>query len=95
MMRWWNNEAYMKKKAEAEPQEEIADDNDEPSEKVTYLDEGIYDKVVRSWVFRVRAEVAHGEVVCVTGNCDSLGNWKHDKVLVLTKEKDDETDEEG
>ncbi|CAH1391360.1 unnamed protein product [Nezara viridula] len=95
MMRWWNNEAYMKKKAEAEPQEEIGGDDDQQSEKVTYFDEGIYDKVVRTWVFRVRAEVARGEVVCVTGNCDILGNWKHNKVLVLTQEKDDESDEEG
>ncbi|XP_014281827.1 glycerophosphocholine phosphodiesterase GPCPD1 isoform X1 [Halyomorpha halys] len=93
MMRWWNNEAYMKKKAEAEPQEE-GTDNDQASDKIPYLDEGIFDKIVRPWVFRVRAEVTRGEVVCITGNCDTLGNWKHNKVLVLTQEKD-ETEEEG
>lgn len=89
MMRWWNNEAFIKKKSE--PEESAKQINKTPPEMVVpYLDEKVYDRVVRPWVFRVRAEVANGEVVCVTGNCDSLGNWKHNQVFVLTKEKDEE-----
>uniref|UniRef100_A0A023FBW1 Glycerophosphocholine phosphodiesterase GPCPD1 n=2 Tax=Triatoma infestans TaxID=30076 RepID=A0A023FBW1_TRIIF len=76
MMRWWNNEAYMKKKVEipeVEEAEKISED----------------DKITRKWTFRVRADLFPGETLCVTGNCESLGEWKHDRMLVLTKEKDD------
>lgn len=76
MMRWWNNEAYMKKKVEAtavEEEEEIAED----------------DRMTRKWTFSVRADLFPGETLCVTGNCESLGEWKHDRVFVLSKEKDD------
>lgn len=89
-MRWWNNEAFMKKKAESAPKEPEEENN---LKKCTYtdtaqqyLDEKVYDNVRRPWTFKVRAEVTSGEVVCVTGNCDTLGNWKHDEVFILSKE---------
>lgn len=33
--------------------------------------------------FRVKAETNPGETVCITGDCDGLGNWKVDRVLPL------------
>uniref|UniRef100_A0A0A9Y8A0 Glycerophosphocholine phosphodiesterase GPCPD1 n=1 Tax=Lygus hesperus TaxID=30085 RepID=A0A0A9Y8A0_LYGHE len=83
MMRWWTNEAYLKKKSESAEakleSEEISEDTG-----VTIL-EGL-----TPWKFRVRADINAGEIVAVTGNCDTLGNWKHDKVFFLTKERDDD-----
>lgn len=33
--------------------------------------------------FRVKADTNPGETVCITGDCDSLGHWKVDRVLPL------------
>lgn len=92
MMRWWNNEAFLQKKAESAPKEpgtgnKIGDSKTRIFESNQYIDETVYDDITRDWVFRVRAEVNSGEVVCVTGNCDTLGNWKHDHVYLLTRER--------
>ncbi|KAK9510485.1 hypothetical protein O3M35_005264 [Rhynocoris fuscipes] len=79
MMRWWNNEAYMKKKVETPVIEE--------EEIIAITSED--DNMTRKWFFRVRADLFPGESLCVTGDCESLGFWKHDKVFILTKEKED------
>ena len=75
MLRWWNNDSYSTEKPC--PPEEFEEEEE--------LDQS----EMRKWRFRVRASTIPGETVCVTGNCDSLGNWKHDKALILTKEKDE------
>ncbi|XP_014259991.1 glycerophosphocholine phosphodiesterase GPCPD1-like isoform X2 [Cimex lectularius] len=85
MMRWWNNEAYLKKKASS-IDDSVRDKQDEDFEPFDI--EKIPPK--RKWVFKVRADLNPGETMCVTGNCDVLGNWKHDEVFVLSKEKDDD-----
>lgn len=92
MMRWWNNEAFMKKYAESAAKEpevtnELGTKKNDLESSNKYLDQKVYDNVTRPWTFKVRAEVTVGEVVCVTGNCDTLGDWKHDQVYILTKEK--------
>ncbi|KAF6215207.1 hypothetical protein GE061_009959 [Apolygus lucorum] len=83
MMRWWTNEAYLKKKSEsAEAKFDLEDTSEDNGVEV---EEGL-----TPWKFRVRADINPGEIVAVTGNCDTLGNWKHDKVFFLTKERDDD-----
>uniref|UniRef100_K1R2E2 Putative glycerophosphodiester phosphodiesterase 5 n=1 Tax=Magallana gigas TaxID=29159 RepID=K1R2E2_MAGGI len=37
-------------------------------------------------MFRVEAEVESGEVVCVVGDCDRLGNWDPHHAVVLSRE---------
>lgn len=37
-------------------------------------------------MFRVEAEVESGEVVCVVGDCDRLGNWDPHHAVVLNRE---------
>ena len=39
-------------------------------------------------LFNVEAETGPGEVVCVTGDCDELGNWDPDKAVKLQKQGD-------
>lgn len=37
-------------------------------------------------MFRVEVEVESGEVVCVVGDCDRLGNWDPHHAVVLSRE---------
>lgn len=47
----------------------------------------IRDDVPKEWEFRVWvAELLPGETVCVTGSCNSLGNWLPEKCKPLTAE---------
>ncbi len=39
------------------------------------------DKIMRPWTFNVECSTLPGEIVCVTGSCSELGNWKIKKVL--------------
>lgn len=79
-MRWWTNEAYLRKKSEsAEPK---IDPVEVVEEEAAADEEG----GTRWWKFRVRADVHPGESIAVAGNCEPLGNWKHDKVFFLTRE---------
>ncbi|KAL1123856.1 hypothetical protein AAG570_001626 [Ranatra chinensis] len=48
----------------------------------------------RTWKFQVRGETFKGETVCVTGDCDTLGNWSHDKVFPLARDNEDEDGDE-
>ena len=42
----------------------------------------------RSWTFNVNCQTYPGEIVCVTGSCPELGNWKMDQVLPMTSKED-------
>ena len=37
----------------------------------------------RLWTFQVTCKTLPGEVVCVTGSCPELGNWKVNKIVPL------------
>ena len=37
----------------------------------------------RRWTFNVTCQTYPGEVVCLTGSCPDLGNWKPDQVRPL------------
>jgi len=39
----------------------------------------------KSHTFHVRCTTNPGETVCVSGDCEELGSWKHDKPLKLKK----------
>ncbi|XP_053380128.1 glycerophosphocholine phosphodiesterase GPCPD1-like [Mercenaria mercenaria] len=39
-------------------------------------------------LFNVRADTCAGEVVCVTGDCDELGNWDPDQAVKLRRQAD-------
>jgi hypothetical protein len=39
-------------------------------------------------LFNVQGDTDAGEVICVTGECDELGNWDPDKALKLKKQGD-------
>jgi len=39
--------------------------------------------MARSWTFNVNCKTFPGEIVCITGSCPELGNWKVDKVHPL------------
>lgn len=92
MMRWWNSDVYNKEKKT--PHDQSVQENNTASghsnDTSEALDTSNKDKSVpelksKKWMFTVRADTHQGEVICVTGNCASLGNWKHDKVLILSK----------
>ncbi|KAI5737646.1 hypothetical protein M8J76_015349 [Diaphorina citri] len=40
----------------------------------------------KAWKFRVEAKTLPGEVVCVTGSSNELGQWSNDHALILTHE---------
>ena len=42
-----------------------------------------YLKMSRLWTFQVTCKTLPGEVVCVTGSCAELGNWKVNKIIPL------------
>lgn len=35
-------------------------------------------------IFNVEAETTHGQHICVSGNCTTLGNWEVSSAFVLT-----------
>ena len=39
---------------------------------------------MREWSFRVEGVTAPGEVICVTGSCDELGEWNPKRVVPMT-----------
>jgi hypothetical protein len=43
----------------------------------------------REWTFTVRGWTRPGEVVCLTGNCAALGNWKSSGVVKMTMVEND------
>lgn len=42
----------------------------------------------RTWTFNVDCKTLPGEVVCITGSCPELGNWKVDKVRPMVAQED-------
>ena len=42
----------------------------------------------RLWNFKINCKTFPGEVVCITGSCPELGNWKVDQVLPMTAQDD-------
>ena len=49
----------------------------------------------RSWTFSVRCEtpLLPGEVVCVTGSCSELGEWKPGGVVKMNEEEVEEEED--
>jgi hypothetical protein len=41
-------------------------------------------KPMREWSFRVEGVTAPGEVMCLTGSCDELGEWNPKRVVPMT-----------
>ena len=48
----------------------------------------------RDWVFTVKCRTRPGEVVCVTGSCESLGRWRSGGVARMTR-VDDAADDDA
>ena len=46
----------------------------------------------RDWVFTVKCRTRPGEVVCITGSCESLGRWRSGGVARMER-VDDSVDE--
>ena len=44
----------------------------------------------REWTFSVEVSTLPGEVVCLTGSCPELGEWKASKVVPLKVESENE-----
>ena len=42
----------------------------------------------RLWNFKINCKTFPGEVVCISGSCPELGNWKVDQVLPMTAQDD-------
>ena len=39
---------------------------------------------MREWTFRVEGVTAPGEIMCIVGSCDELGNWDPKRVIPLS-----------
>ena len=37
----------------------------------------------KPWKFKVKYESQHAEKVCITGDCDTLGNWSAKNIIPL------------
>lgn len=81
MLRWWDNEdlLHIETKDEGDSLLLRLGDHSKDSKSL----EG----ATREWRFRVVADTSPGESICVTGNCNSLGNWKYEYILPLRKEE--------
>ena len=51
------------------------------------------DTKMREWVFQVEGETAPGEVMCIVGSCEQLGEWKPERVVPMTINADNADDE--
>ena len=49
----------------------------------------------REWDFYVECSTLPGEVVCVTGSCPELGNWKADDVVPMSADPDSDYKKTG
>ena len=38
---------------------------------------------MREWSFRVEASTAPGEIMCIVGSCDELGDWNPKRVIPM------------
>ena len=41
------------------------------------------DTEMREWIFQVEGETAPGEVMCIVGSCEELGEWKPERVVLF------------
>lgn len=39
---------------------------------------------MKLWIFKVKYEPKNEEKVCITGDCDSLGNWSAKNIIPLS-----------
>ena len=39
---------------------------------------------MREWTFRVEGVTAPGEIMCIVGSCDELGNWNPRRVIPMS-----------
>lgn len=83
MLRWWDNEDTLKCEKDDEEDAVIR-----LKEQLSRAESIVSEGVTKEWTFKVRADTAPGEVLCVTGDCFSLGYWNYDRVLVLKKDED-------
>ena len=48
---------------------------------------------MREWLFQVEGETPPGEVMCVVGSCEQLGEWKPERVVPMAMNIDNGADE--
>ena len=48
---------------------------------------------MREWIFQVQGETAPGEVMCIVGSCEELGEWKPERVVPMTANNNNDSSE--